>query len=120
MTLVTGKMIPIIGPYSIFMSQETPFDDVFTHFVSNRMEPYLFLPLKDLTMDENVLEKATTIAETRLHKTLAQWDLDIDMRAVRRGGLSLMASNGFTNEQVQTISRHHSVAQLSGYLNHGA
>jgi hypothetical protein len=115
MTLVTGKMIPIIG-----MSQETPFDDVFIRFVSNRMEPYLFLPLQELTMDENVLEKATTIAEARLHKILAQWDLDIDMRAVRRGGLSPMASSGFTNEQVQTISRHHSVAQLSGYLNHGA
>jgi integrase len=59
-------------------------------------------------------------SEDEIHKSLLQlWGFRVDLRALRRTGLSRIASGGAELSTVMAISRHRSIAMLERYLANG-
>jgi hypothetical protein len=75
-------------------------------------KPFLF-------MDSNT-QLDINKGEAEIHQSLFRiWGIKIDLRALRRTGLSRIASAGAKLETVLAISRHRSVAMLERYLANG-
>lgn len=115
-TVVEGKTVPHIGPYTVFLTTSTPFnEELVTHTRTTAMaRPYLFLRAPTL-LTRDALEKAVAEAERELKAKIG----NVDLRSLRRGGLSHLSASGFPDEAVRTLSNHTSDAQLQLYLRAG-
>lgn len=123
LTFIEGKVVEEIGPFSVFVPVTTPLCPA-AMCITERMEnqrdlPYLFLTLTQI-VNKHTLAQATTRAETAIHNHLKSINLDMDLRALRRGGLSNMCSNGFDDEHVRKFfSKHTTTKNMTVYLDKG-
>lgn len=114
-TIVEGKTVPHTGPYTVFLSTATPFnEELVDHVRAMATRPYLFLTAARL-LEKDALEKAVEEAERKMHERIG----GVDLRSLRRGGLSHLSAAGFSDEAVRTFSTHTSDAQLQLYLRAG-
>ena len=119
LTFVEGKTIHKIGKYSVFLSDSVPFNDAWkSHVARHASRPYLFLESEAL-LNKDDLAKATEAAERKLLAEVERHIGRIDLRAIRRGGLSQMSSAGSSDEEVITFSKHASPGMLQAYLRAG-
>lgn len=104
-TLVEGKVIPRIGPFTVFLLRET------RYCVAQRLWNHWNQTCEDRLFSETVVHQAAL----RL-KNLA---LGLEVRSPRRGGLQAMALAGVPTEVILKFSRHASEPMLRKYLDHG-
>lgn len=104
-TMVEGKVIPQVGPYTIFVGTNN-------------------LSVSILKLAENTrLVKQTYMFPKNLSHLvcmrLKSLDESLESRSVRRGGLQHMAENGVALQDILLLSRHRSVEMLYNYLRAG-
>lgn len=117
-TLVRGKVVELVGPFTLFINPDTPFLQSFLTRLKTRSDNFLFLKLKG-PPTKNELAAATTTRELELSKQLSRLGITADLRAYRRGGLSTMAANGYTLTEIREFSKHTSDKALNIYLERG-
>ena len=101
-TLVEGKVIPRIGPYTLFISSSTFYGQAMLHLMQQRAgEKFLWEP--------GTLAEATV----RLH------EMGLENRSVRRGGLQQMAMLRWPPHVILRFSKHVDEPMLMKYLGHG-
>lgn len=117
-TVVEGKVVPSIGPFTIHAPVHSLVGQLIECYLNPHV-PYIFLPqISNLLVPESIAQ-VTVNTEKLLHAMLKPRDLDIDLRALRRGGLSLMAACGWSKEKIRTFSKHTSDQALDCYLGRG-
>lgn len=104
-TLVEGKVIPRIGPFTIVLVRYEQFH------VAHRLRKHWERAQDDRLFSDTVVHQAAL----RL-KGLAQ---GLEVRSPRRGGLQAMALAGVPTAVILKFSRHASEAMLRKYLDHG-
>lgn len=106
-SIVEGKVVPRIGPYSLFLPIGHEIATALLHLVQLRRAEgacYIFP------------EDTVRVISLRL----ADLDAGLDVRSIRRGGLTQMALAGATVPQMLAFSRHASPQMLYKYLDHGS
>ena len=104
-TLHAGKVVPKIGPYSLFIPK--------TGQTSLLAEMILTMSRSETSS----LFAATS--NTEIRDALRAVNCLLELRSVRRGGLIAMAENNTHIATILTFSRHASEAMLYRYLNAG-
>lgn len=105
-TMVEGKVIPQVGPYTIFVG-------------SNNVG----LSIRRLAENTKMLKQTYMFPTNLSHLVcmrLKAFDESLESRSVRRGGLQHMAENGVPLQDILLLSRHRSVEMLYNYLRAGA
>lgn len=105
-TLVEGKVIPRIGPYTIWVPQSALADGLLAlaTWCKHQFLQYLF-------PSDFVKVWALRLGEV---------GPKIEVRSVRKGGLIHLANSGVPASSLLLLSRHSSLAMLYKYLDHGA
>lgn len=101
LTLVEGKVIPKIGPFTLFLPLRCWLSQRILSMKTRREVGYLF-PTETLQ-----------VAAFRLHS------MGLENRSVRRGGLQAMALQGWPISTLLQFSRHRDQPMLMKYLEHG-
>jgi hypothetical protein len=110
-TLRRGKVIPLIGPYSLFMPDSQLSREVF-RFVTAAKDGFLFTGNNTLNEREE--------AGRRIRDLLKLVDPNLEQRSIRRGGLEKMARAGVPLTQIRMLfSKHVSDHMLMRYLANG-
>lgn len=104
-TLIEGKVIRSIGPYSLYLDSRQPVGMLLRDFVTRRASAYL----KDAYLFYSPQSFLAT-ASLRLRA------IGCENRSVRRGGLQTMANAGIPVEGLLSFSKHQSVPMLMRYL----
>lgn len=110
-TFYAGKVVGIIGPFTIHVHQETRLARILMERCAALVEmdaPLFHSQL--LSYDE---ERAIVSA------TMKESNASLDVRSLRRGGLQLMATAGMSLAAIRVFSKHASDAMLLKYLDHG-
>lgn len=103
LTLVEGKVIRFVGPYTLYLDTEKG--------VGQLLLAYIRTPqtiLEDRLFPEGTLKFASV--------RLAEYGLE--NRSCRRGGLQLMAKSGLPLETILLFSKHTTPKMLYRYLDH--
>lgn len=101
-TLVEGKVISRIGPYTLFLDLgNTVGHAMFSHWRRRQHKNHLWS------------STALAAASVRLH------EMNLENRSVRRGGLQRMAQLGWPVEIILMHSKHRDRPMLMRYLGHG-
>lgn len=117
-TVVEGKTVEKTGAYTLHIPSETHTGQLI-HLLHKEAQQtqsrYLFFH------SEVILQKVESQAvlvglEKKMHADLTAANNDIDLRAVRRGGLTQMALNGYPLTSIMLFSQHRSVDILKRYL----
>lgn len=106
-SVVEGKVVPRIGPFSLFLPLDHEIAIALLQLVQKRRAEaasYLFP------------EDTVRVISLRL----ADLDAGLDVRSIRRGGLTQMALAGASVPQMLAFSRHASPQMLYKYLDHGS
>lgn len=123
-TIVEGKTVEHSGPYTLFIPFGGALSDTILEQIAEMkaikpQSKYVFLESQVLLSKKDT-EKAVLEQEAWMHADLKGSNLDLDLRAIRRGGLSLMAQNAIPMSTILLFSRHQSVKTLSIYLHRDA
>lgn len=117
-TVLDGKTVERMGPYTLF----APLDSKIARIILERRVSaramgsfYLFLN-SPTELNKQDLEKETQRFERQTHRLLKAGGLEMDLRATRRGGLSLQMMLGYDTSTVRTMSQHASDKMLKTYL----
>jgi len=111
-TFLDTKTSAKVGPFTLSMKVESAVAVVLQRWVElARKENRRFVFLKGVEPESEIAK-----LERAVHEELP-WRLDL--RALRRTGLSLLAQSGCTTETLLSISRHASVKMLEVYLHRG-
>jgi hypothetical protein len=115
MTLVEGKVIRFVGPYSLYLDGWQGVGKVLRSYLLHKQwtkphQPHCAYLLSDLMLPTTFL----TCASARLA------DFGLESRSVRRGGLQLMAQAGVPVEKLLLFSKHTSKKMLFRYLGYQA
>ena len=107
-TFVEGKVIPQIGPYTLFLPRNSIGACILLHQVEKLKEAtgYIF---KKPDLSRNMKKIMKTVDP---HLT--------DIRGVRRGGLMHMATTGTATQVILSFSKHSSERMLKTYLEEGS
>jgi len=111
-TLRRGKMIPVIGAFTIGMPRNCTAAVKLEKILEER-KTWLFLE-KEMQMEKSDLQKMVAKKRNEIAKTINR-----DVRCLRRGGLQRMARAGVPTETLLYFSRHGNEAMLRRYLNEG-
>lgn len=117
-TIVEGKTVETTGQYTIHCPVASRAGQMIRTALAFANGKYLFIDSPKY-LEKDLISHEVLKAETYIHKQLKQWGNDIDLRALRRGGLVRMATCGFSNQIIRLFSRHASDAQLDVYLGRG-
>lgn len=113
-TVVRGKVMKSISPYSIFVPNTSPLAPKIRAAVDRaRAKGWLFV-LSPRNHEED-REQIKSIMGTML----ASEDEQLELRSIRRGSLQLMAAAGFPTEHILLLSQHRSTEMLMRYLDWG-
>ena len=104
-TVVEGKVVPKIGPFTIFVHGQLG-HILLQLAMARRQRADIYLFPQDTSHV--------------VHMRLVALDDRLDVRSLRRGGLQAMAKQGASAQQLLMFSRHSSIAMLYRYLGHGA
>ena len=102
-TIRRGKVTPTVGPFTVFLQA-------------------------DLALGEDLFQHAAGCAgalfsndmDSRIRVALKAVDIDLELRSIRRGGLTNMALRGESMQTMLTFSQHRSNGMLLRYLHNGA
>lgn len=118
---VEGKKIDQVGRYPKFIPQQSIPGRIMEHLLQRaNSAPYLFLRANNIVENKNQLAQLISAEEKRYHETLAKLRSQMDLRALRRGGLSCMMYVGVPQDVVLTFSAHTNTRTLAEYLDHGS
>lgn len=117
MVVVEGKTVEKTGAYTLHIPTNSFSGALLTTLSESPSGSgkYLFFQSSEL-MEKAPLQQYIERLEKWIHKDLQAQHLDMDLRACRRGGLSLMALNGYSLETIRLFSQHASVEILKRYL----
>lgn len=118
-TVVESKTTDSTGPYSLHVPANGKIGRIISQSKNNSTGPYLFLTPK-ATLEKKDLDQVLVEKERLIHAALKKAGLDMDFRALRRGGLAQMSAAGWAKEQIRTFSRHKSNEMLDIYLARGS
>lgn len=105
---VEGKVIGIIGPYSLHLPMDNQFTKQVWDYVKNRKSTYLFCE-----------PAARDKAGEQIKLALRRINPILEQRSIRRGALTTLAMEGLPLSDLIHLSRHRDVSMLLRYLNWG-
>ena len=109
-TVRRGKVKPIIGPYTIFLSMESYLAQTVLAFLRNR-EGFLF-------SSSNSIKERATLGKAVLH-ALRRTDPQLEQRSIRHGAVHNMGLMNVDATTIMTFTRHSSEKMLSRYMANG-
>lgn len=116
---VEGKTVETVGPFSIFCPVSIAAGILLQWRLRQTDSLYVFFKAHSYLPKDQMSAQILRM-EKRIHNVLKEHGLDLDLRATRRGGLSALAMQANSLDQVLSFSRHQTVKQLYAYLGHGA
>ncbi|MGH2639832.1 MAG: hypothetical protein ACRDF4_11240, partial [Rhabdochlamydiaceae bacterium] len=111
-TFRAGKVVPSIGPFTIFLSANTRTANLLMQHTVTRKAPYIFVETNCI-QERNAMDRKIKTALRAVCATL-------ELRSIRRGGLMQMALLGHEVKTILQFSKHKTEAMLTRYLENGA
>ena len=106
-----GKVVPMIGPYTIALSKSSYVAQALLSLAAVR-DGFLF--------SENNSDRERLDLQALVRKTVMQIDPGLEGKSIRKGGLQAMALRGEPLQNILLVSKHTSTNMLMRYLEWGA
>ncbi len=115
-TVRAGKVVPLIGAYTLFLCESSPLARMLWSYRQARQQKgqkFLFV--------ESRSRRARTENSDAIRLAVKSASQRLQARSIRRGGLQALAEAGVPLEKIREgFSKHRSVAMLTSYLEAGA
>lgn len=117
--VVEGKTVEQTGQYTVHCPTTSRAGRLLQNILLGATGKYLFL-FSPSYLSREAIRQQVEQSQAELHRHLVKISMDIDFRALRRGGLTRMAVAGFPNATIRLFSRHTTDQQLEVYLMRGS